>query len=150
MEEVLRESKSFFNLPLDEKMSLLRRDLLGYTPLHAEKLDPSLTSSTGDLAFFCIYGFFSCWLHLKTLFLSFFFLGDSKESFYFGSLEGALAQRYPNQWPPEGKYIYFLLPVSLFSFKRFLSYPSRVMCLCVKDLLPSWRQAMECYYKNVL
>lgn len=100
--------------------------------------------------FFCIYGFFSCWLHLKTLFLSFFFLGDSKESFYFGSLEGALAQRYPNQWPPEGKYIYFLLPVSLFSFKRFLSYPSRVMCLCVKDLLPSWRQAMECYYKNVL
>ncbi|KAJ4868679.1 2-oxoglutarate (2OG) and Fe(II)-dependent oxygenase superfamily protein [Raphanus sativus] len=91
MEEVLRESKSFFNLPLDEKMSLLRRDLLGYTPLHAEKLDPSLTSSTGD----------------------------SKESFYFGSLEGALAQRYPNQWPPE-------------------------------DLLPSWRQAMECYYKNVL
>ncbi|CAF2232824.1 unnamed protein product, partial [Brassica napus] len=91
MEEVFRESKSFFNLPLDEKMSLLRHDLLGYTPLYAEKLDPSLSSSTGD----------------------------SKESFYFGSLEGALAQRYPNQWPPQ-------------------------------DLLPSWRQTMECYYKNVL
>ncbi|KAF8080947.1 hypothetical protein N665_0913s0013 [Sinapis alba] len=73
MEGVFRESKNFFNLPLEEKMSLLRRDLLGYTPLYAEKLDPSSTSSTGD----------------------------SKKSFYFGSLEGALAQRYPNQWPPE-------------------------------------------------
>ncbi|CAN6894351.1 unnamed protein product [Brassica oleracea] len=91
MEGVFKESQSFFNLPLDEKMSLLRRDLLGYTPLYAEKLDHSLTSSTGD----------------------------SKESFYFGSLEGALVQPYPNQWPPE-------------------------------DLLPSWRQTMECYYKNVL
>ncbi|KAL9287114.1 putative aminocyclopropanecarboxylate oxidase [Arabidopsis thaliana] len=90
MEGVFKESKGFFNLPLEEKMALLRRDLLGYTPLYAEKLDPSLSS-----------------------------IGDSKESFYFGSLEGVLAQRYPNQWPSEG-------------------------------ILPSWRQTMETYYKNVL
>ncbi|CAN8324843.1 unnamed protein product [Cochlearia groenlandica] len=90
LERVFKESKRFFKLPIEEKMGLLRRDLLGYTPLYAEKLDPSLSST-----------------------------GDSKESFYFGSLDGVLAQRCPNQWPSE-------------------------------DLLPSWKQTMECYYKNVL
>ncbi|KAL1194641.1 Jasmonate-induced oxygenase 1 [Cardamine amara subsp. amara] len=93
MERVFKESKAFFNLPLEERltiMGLLPRALLGYTPLFAEKLDTSLSS-----------------------------IGDSKESFYFAPLEGVLAQRYPNQWPSE-------------------------------DLLPSWRQTMECYYKNVL
>ncbi|XP_010540817.1 PREDICTED: 1-aminocyclopropane-1-carboxylate oxidase-like isoform X2 [Tarenaya hassleriana] len=90
MEMVFSESNKFFCLPLEEKILLLRRDLLGYTPLYAEKLDPSSSSK-----------------------------GDSKESFYFGSLEGTLAQRHPNQWPSE-------------------------------DLLPLWRQTMECYYKNVL
>lgn len=44
VERVFKESKGFFNLPLEEKMALLRRYLLGYTPLYAEKLDPSLSS----------------------------------------------------------------------------------------------------------
>ncbi|KAF8049767.1 hypothetical protein N665_2120s0004 [Sinapis alba] len=90
IEGVFRESKRFFNLPLEDKMVSLHRDFLGYTPLYAEKLDPSLTT-----------------------------IGDSKESFYLGSSEGVRAQRYPNLWPSE-------------------------------DLLPSWRQTMECYYKNVM
>lgn len=89
-------------------MSLLRRDLLGYTPLYAEKLDPSLTSSTGDDD---VIDYFAYMASFLTEFISRFFLalslfvfvlGDSKESFYFGSLEGALVQPYPNQWPPEG------------------------------------------------
>ena len=106
MEEVFRESKSFFNLPLDEKMSLLRHDLLGYTPLYAEKLDPSLTSSTGDDDVMASF--------LAEFISNIFFLGDSKESFYFGSLEGALAQRYPNQWPPAGTYIFLTTCFSVF------------------------------------
>lgn len=52
-------------------------------------------------------------------------LGDSKESFYFGSLEGVLAQRYPNQWPSEGN---FFLTVSLICFNFNLSR-SRIMCM---------------------
>ncbi|KAJ0232983.1 Fe2OG dioxygenase domain-containing protein [Hirschfeldia incana] len=79
IEGVFRESKRFFNLPVEDKMVSLHRDFLGYTPLYAEKLDPSLTT-----------------------------IGDSKESFFLGSSEG------------------------------------------VRDLLPSWRQTMECYYKNAL
>ncbi|XP_013593967.1 PREDICTED: 1-aminocyclopropane-1-carboxylate oxidase-like isoform X2 [Brassica oleracea var. oleracea] len=90
MEGVFRESKRFFNLPLEDKMDSLHRDFLGYTPLYAEKLDTSLTT-----------------------------IGDSKESFFLGSSEGVRGQRYPNQWPSE-------------------------------NLLPSWRQTMECYYKNVI
>lgn len=53
MEGVFRESKGFFNLPIEEKMALLRRDLLGYTPLYAEKLDPSL-SSIGSFILICL------------------------------------------------------------------------------------------------
>ncbi|KAH0935116.1 hypothetical protein HID58_012233, partial [Brassica napus] len=90
MEGVFRESKRFFNLPLEDKMVSLHRDFLGYTPLYAEKLDTSLTT-----------------------------IGDSKESFFLGSSEGVRGQCYPNQWPSE-------------------------------NLLPSWRQTMECYYKNVM
>ncbi|KAL0890206.1 hypothetical protein Bca101_014189 [Brassica carinata] len=90
IEGVFRESKRFFNLPLEDKMVSLHRDFLGYTPLYAEKLDTSLTT-----------------------------IGDSKESFFLGSSEGVRAQSHPNQWPSE-------------------------------NLLPSWRQTMECYYKNVL
>ncbi|KAF3596192.1 hypothetical protein DY000_02026703 [Brassica cretica] len=119
MEGVFRESKRFFNLPLEDKMDSLHRDFLGYTPLYAEKLDTSLTT-----------------------------IGDSKESFFLGSSEGVRGQRYPNQWPSES---IFLLPVPFIGFYPniyvFTSLTGYVYC---EDLLPSWRQTMECYYKNVM
>lgn len=56
MEGVFRESKRFFNLPLEDKMDSLHRDFLGYTPLYAEKLDTSLTTIGFAHVFtFCIW-----------------------------------------------------------------------------------------------
>lgn len=71
--EVLEQSKNFFSLPLEDKMKLVRRNHRGYTPLYAEKLDTSSTTQ-----------------------------GDSKESFYIGSLEGKSVVSNLNQWPAEG------------------------------------------------
>lgn len=70
--KVIEQSKKFFSLPLEEKMKLERRNHRGYTPLYAEKLDPSSTT-----------------------------VGDSKESFYIGPLEGKSVVSNLNQWPPE-------------------------------------------------
>ncbi|XP_011070222.1 2-oxoglutarate-Fe(II) type oxidoreductase isoform X2 [Sesamum indicum] len=58
LQKVLEGSKAFFSLSLEEKMKLARKEHRGYTPLYAEKLDPSSSSR-----------------------------GDSKESFYIGPLE---------------------------------------------------------------
>ena len=56
MEGVFRESKRFFNLPLEDKMDSLHRDFHGYTPLYAEKLDTSLTTIGFAHVFtFCIW-----------------------------------------------------------------------------------------------
>ncbi|PHT78900.1 hypothetical protein T459_16952 [Capsicum annuum] len=70
--KVLQQSKKFFSLPLDEKMKVVRRNHRGYTPLYAEKLDPSSTTQ-----------------------------GDSKESFYIGSPEDKSVASNLNQWPAE-------------------------------------------------
>ncbi|KAJ8557949.1 hypothetical protein K7X08_004715 [Anisodus acutangulus] len=70
--QVVEQSKQLFSLPLEEKMKLVRRKHRGYTPLYAEKLDP--TSATQ---------------------------GDSKESFYIGPLEGKSVVSNLNQWPAE-------------------------------------------------
>ena len=41
MDEVFTQSKRFFNLPLNEKIKVLRNEKhRGYTPLHDELLDP--------------------------------------------------------------------------------------------------------------
>ncbi|CAA2978421.1 1-aminocyclopropane-1-carboxylate oxidase-like isoform X1 [Olea europaea subsp. europaea] len=69
--EVLEGNKKFFELPLEEKMKLARKENRGYTPLYAENLDPSSSAK-----------------------------GDSKESFYIGSLEDT-TNGYLNQWPPD-------------------------------------------------
>ncbi|XP_022861314.1 UPF0676 protein C1494.01-like [Olea europaea var. sylvestris] len=74
--EVLEGNKKFFELPLEEKMKLARKENRGYTPLYAENLDPSSSAK-----------------------------GDSKESFYIGSLEDT-TNGYLNQWPPDGSFIY--------------------------------------------
>ena len=41
IEAVFAESKGFFDLPMEEKMKLQRRNHRGYTPPYAEKLDAS-------------------------------------------------------------------------------------------------------------
>ena len=41
IEAVFAESKGFFDLPMEEKMKLQRRNYRGYTPPYAEKLDAS-------------------------------------------------------------------------------------------------------------
>lgn len=72
-QQVFRESKKFFSLPLHEKMKLERnKDHRGYTPLYAENLDPSSKTK-----------------------------GDLKESFYIGPMEGSNSQFNMNQWPSE-------------------------------------------------
>lgn len=41
MDEVFVQSKKFFDLPMDEKMKLLRNEKFrGYTPIFDETLDP--------------------------------------------------------------------------------------------------------------
>lgn len=47
LSRVFDESRKFFELSVGEKMKLVRKNNRGYTPLYAEKLDPSLTSK-GD------------------------------------------------------------------------------------------------------
>ncbi|XP_021856212.1 2-oxoglutarate-Fe(II) type oxidoreductase hxnY isoform X2 [Spinacia oleracea] len=58
---LFEESKKFFDLPVEEKMKLDRKEIRGYTPLYSEKLDTSLNTK-----------------------------GDSKESFYIGPLHDEL------------------------------------------------------------
>ncbi|RVX15585.1 hypothetical protein CK203_009163 [Vitis vinifera] len=67
---VFDESQKFFSLPLEEKMKLATKHHRGYTPMYAENLDYSSSSR-----------------------------GDSKESFYIGSLEAG--RSYLNRWPSE-------------------------------------------------
>ncbi|KAF9602696.1 hypothetical protein IFM89_030584 [Coptis chinensis] len=70
--KVFEESKKFFSLPLHEKLKLTRKEHRGYTPLYAEKLDPSLTGT----------------------------VGDSKEGFYIGPMHD-LEESSLNQWPSQ-------------------------------------------------
>ncbi|KAM3686950.1 hypothetical protein ACB098_10G041200 [Castanea mollissima] len=70
--KVFEESKKFFLLPLEEKMKMPRKEHRGYTPLYAEKLDPTSSSE-----------------------------GDPKESFYIGPLEDITTPVNLNQWPSE-------------------------------------------------
>ncbi|KAM4085608.1 hypothetical protein ACJW30_10G040700 [Castanea mollissima] len=70
--KVFEESKRFFLLPLEEKMKMPRKEHRGYTPLYAEKLDPTSSSE-----------------------------GDPKESFYIGPLEDITTPVNLNQWPSE-------------------------------------------------
>lgn len=44
VQTVFEQNRNFFMLPLMEKMKVARKNHNGYTPLFAEKLDPSLTS----------------------------------------------------------------------------------------------------------
>lgn len=78
VERVFDESRKFFSLPFQEKMKLARKEHRGYTPLYSEKLDLSSNSK-----------------------------GDSKESFYIGSLEGVANRSNLNQWPSQGT-VHFL------------------------------------------
>ncbi|XP_025797414.1 2-oxoglutarate-Fe(II) type oxidoreductase hxnY-like isoform X1 [Panicum hallii] len=72
IEAVFAESKGFFDLPMEEKMKLQRRNHRGYTPPYAEKLDASSE-----------------------------FVGDLKESFYIGPIGDSDLQNDLNQWPSE-------------------------------------------------
>lgn len=71
MKQAFEESAKFFSLPIEHKINLNRKEYRGYTPLYAEKLDPSSLSK-----------------------------GDPKESYYIGSLEDATSASL-NQWPSE-------------------------------------------------
>ncbi|KAJ6824713.1 2-oxoglutarate-Fe(II) type oxidoreductase [Iris pallida] len=73
LDRLFLESGRFFSLPLDEKMKLEHNsDHRGYSPMYAEKLDPS----SG-------------------------FQGDPKESFYIGPGAGSDSVININQWPTE-------------------------------------------------
>ena len=45
LKRVFEESRKFFVLPSEEKMKVVLKDHRGYTPLYAEKLDPSSIST---------------------------------------------------------------------------------------------------------
>ncbi|XWS49131.1 hypothetical protein CRYUN_Cryun13aG0137300 [Craigia yunnanensis] len=68
LKKVFEQSKKFFSLPVEEKIKFAVKNHRGYTGLYDEKLDTSLNAK-----------------------------GDSKESFYVGSL----AENHLNQWPSE-------------------------------------------------
>lgn len=101
MDQVFFESKKFFQLPLDEKMNLLRNEKhRGYTPVLDELLDPDnqlhgsflIHSQWKRLA---VHGYSRLRLYSRVYYLlglltflinlSFFFLvGDYKEGYYIG------------------------------------------------------------------
>lgn len=41
IQQLFDESKNFFTLPAEEKMKCARTEQTGYTPIFAEKLDPT-------------------------------------------------------------------------------------------------------------
>ncbi|KAE9613787.1 putative aminocyclopropanecarboxylate oxidase [Lupinus albus] len=69
--EVFNHSSNFFSLPLEHKINLARKAYRGYTPLYCEQLNPTPDSK-----------------------------GDSKESFYIGTLEDTTSANL-NQWPSQ-------------------------------------------------
>ncbi|CAL5203769.1 unnamed protein product [Lathyrus oleraceus] len=69
MKQAFEESAKFFSLPIQHKTKLNRKEYRGYTPLYAEKLDPTSLSK-----------------------------GDPKESYYIGSLADTTSASL-NQWP---------------------------------------------------
>ncbi|XP_052209749.1 2-oxoglutarate-Fe(II) type oxidoreductase hxnY isoform X2 [Diospyros lotus] len=89
LNRVFDESKKFFSLPLEEKMRLARREHRGYTPLYAEKLDPSLGNKGKMID------------NAKEREGLYYVEGDSKESFYIGPLGSISSYSDLNQWPSE-------------------------------------------------
>uniref|UniRef100_A0ACD5U5Q4 Uncharacterized protein n=1 Tax=Avena sativa TaxID=4498 RepID=A0ACD5U5Q4_AVESA len=76
LDAVFAESKKFFELPLEEKMLLLRNSShRGFTPPYDEKLD-----ATSE------------------------FQGDLKESFYIGPVGDVDMPNDPNQWPSKERF----------------------------------------------
>ncbi|CAL5197960.1 unnamed protein product [Lathyrus oleraceus] len=71
MNEAFKESAKFFSLPIQHKNNLNRKEHRGYTPLYAEKLDPTSLSQ-----------------------------GDPKESYYIGPLTDTTTLSL-NQWPSQ-------------------------------------------------
>ncbi|CAL0312304.1 unnamed protein product [Lupinus luteus] len=71
VEEVFNHSNNFFSLPHEHKINLARKAYRGYTPLYCEQLNPAPNSK-----------------------------GDSKESFYIGTLEDTTSANL-NQWPSQ-------------------------------------------------
>nr|AFK48835.1 unknown [Medicago truncatula] len=69
IKQAFDQSANFFSLPIEDKIKLNRKEYRGYTPLYAEKLDPSSLSK-----------------------------GDPKESYYIGPLTDTTSVRL-NQWP---------------------------------------------------
>jgi len=51
MKQAFEESAKFFSLPIEHKIKLNRKEYRGYTPLYAEKLDPSLSKGILSLSF---------------------------------------------------------------------------------------------------
>ncbi|XP_022158474.1 2-oxoglutarate-dependent dioxygenase tropC-like isoform X2 [Momordica charantia] len=74
VQRVFDESTKFFSLPIEEKMKLSRKAHRGYSPLYAEKLDPTGSSSKG-------------------------FFRDAKEGYDIGPLSGKGTEAELNQWP---------------------------------------------------
>ncbi|CAL0331163.1 unnamed protein product [Lupinus luteus] len=77
VQEVFDHSSNFFSLPLEHKMKLARKAYRGYSPLYAEKLDPTSHSK-----------------------------GDPKESYYIGPIKDTASVNL-NQWPSQGMAITF-------------------------------------------
>ncbi|CAL0331161.1 unnamed protein product [Lupinus luteus] len=71
VQEVFDHSSNFFSLPLEHKMKLARKAYRGYSPLYAEKLDPTSHSK-----------------------------GDPKESYYIGPIKDTTSVNL-NQWPSQ-------------------------------------------------
>ncbi|XP_057417489.1 2-oxoglutarate-Fe(II) type oxidoreductase isoform X2 [Lotus japonicus] len=82
--EVFDHSAKFFSLPLQHKMNLARKEYRGYSPLYAEKLDPTSLSK-----------------------------GDPKESYYVGPLaDTASLNQWPSEellpnWRPTMESLYW-------------------------------------------
>uniref|UniRef100_A0A804RBG8 Non-haem dioxygenase N-terminal domain-containing protein n=1 Tax=Zea mays TaxID=4577 RepID=A0A804RBG8_MAIZE len=105
LEAVFAESKRFFDLPMEDKMALLRgANHRGYTPPYAEKLDASSQ-----------------------------FVGDLKESFYIGPLDDGDMHNDVNQWPSEERLPSWKETMKLY-FAAVLDTGTRILSLVALGL----------------
>ncbi|KAF8412954.1 hypothetical protein HHK36_000926 [Tetracentron sinense] len=114
LKRVFDESRKLFSLPLEEKMKLALKEYRGYTPLYAANLEPSSNSR----------GFAQ--------------VGDSKETFFIGPIDGITTQINLNQWPSEGMLMGRLGKTTLTQLMYSDNRVGRRWGSCISRDMPMW------------
>nr|GLL39728.1 2-oxoglutarate-Fe(II) type oxidoreductase isoform X1 [Ipomoea trifida] len=168
MDEVFAQSKKFFELPIQEKMKLLRNEKhRGYTPMLDEHLDPVnqihgqyfISAISNELHLFSLVylDFLLSGITLESNLLSCYWIsfGYSPNMFRVGSLNPRPSLRGTILLPldhntgdyKEGYYIGIELPKDDSEAERQFYGPN---IWPSEDILPGWSKTMEKYHQEAL